>query len=538
VNPEECKLGSDWITSSVYMWIDIRSYRDSNGDGIGDIQGLISKLDYLEEIGVRVILTTALHPTDFAYAGTMMTKFCDIDPRLGTLEDFDRLIVEAHRRGIRFVACWAPYSTHPDHPYFQASRNPNHPKHEEYCDYYVWTDDPNTHWFRGLGHWELDDMRKQYYHVIWQTQKKTDARWCPETNPYSERMRKENERVIRFWLERGLDGFWIDCGGGGGTFRTEEDRVAFSQEINRIIHSYPNKLSIAEGGGLRIERTIYRLGYDQFWCHQGMRVPVIQTIFGGRTLVDGPHPGREDHGIHDVLIGFYNVPKGNQCCTLGWELWLSPSHKEPLDLRDPLNVVRVKQLFALATTLPLAPIFFMGMECGFRTDVSIDPPETYFVPMMWVSEEPNFGFTTGKPFIKANPYNYPENMAVKDQLADEDSILNSFKKLVNLRKDNPALQANEPIGDSYARIPSQDDLKYYAFVRSCTKTGQKVLVIFNLQDSAEKISLNFERTRHKVYGKFTMIDLCDGEPVAPLSSNIYSLQLPAHGFRILEMKSA
>lgn len=520
---EEFELPSNWMMSSTYLgFVDTRSYKDSNGNGIGDLLGLISKLDYLKEIGIGAILFAgSLQPTDFAYGGTMMTQFCDIDPRLGTLEDFDHLIKEAHKRGIAIVDGWAPNSTHPDHPYFQASRDPDHPKHEEFKDYYCWADDPNTRWFTVGGHWEWDEVRKQYFHAWWQT---VDGRWCPETNPYSERMREENERVIRWLLERGVDGLWIDVG-AGGSFRTEDDRIAFSQELNRIIHSYPNKLSIAEGEPASVERIIYRMGYDSFYG----RLPVWETVFRGQTLVRG-HPGRESHGIHEALITSYSLAKGNQ------PLFIY-GLREPLDLEDPSNVARLKQYFALATTLPVVPMVSVGAECGFYPYAKTrDAMWEHTVPMMWSGEKPNHGFTTGKPYNKVNPHNYPDKFAVEDQLADKGSILNCFKRLMNFRKNNPALQANESVPESYARIPTQDDFKFYAFVRSSTKMGQKILVVFNLQDTEQEIRLNFERTKHKVKGKYNMVDLFAGEPAPPLTNNTYSLQLPAHGFKILEMK--
>jgi len=93
------RLSSNWFTSSIYMWIDIRSYKDSNGDGVGDIPGLISKLEYLKDLGIGAIMFPGHMPTDFAYGGTMVTGFYDVEPNLGTLEDFDHLITEAHKRG-------------------------------------------------------------------------------------------------------------------------------------------------------------------------------------------------------------------------------------------------------------------------------------------------------------------------------------------------------------------------------------------------------------------------------------------------------
>jgi len=529
-------LPQNWFTSSTCMWIDIRSFKDSDGDGIGDIQGVISKLDYLDELGIGVIMFPGHQPTDFAYAGTMVTKFCEVDPRFGTLKDFDELISEAHKRGIAVVSGWTPYSTHPDHPYFQASRDPDHPQHKIYADYCLWADDPNAPLPRGgiVGHWEWDDKRKQYFHTIWKT---VDGRWCPETNPYSEKVREENERVIRFWLQRGLDGFWIDCAASGDFYRIE-DHMKFSKEMNAIIHSYPNKISIAEDGG-SIETTIYRDGFDSFWCiSRAKSLPVYETVFKNSnlgTFVLGP-PGHH-YGIHEQLISNkFSLPKGNQRCEryhLGGSLGLE---KKLIDFENPVEVAKLKQFFALALTLPVVPIFIMGTECGFNLLQSKRfSSKWYRSPMMWDHSE-NYGFTTGKPFVPVNPDNYPSNLTVEDQLSDPNSILNCFKKLVNLRKKNPALQANEPILQSYAKIPTQDDQKYYAFLRLSSKPEQKILVVFNFQENSKDIICNFGKTKHKIDQNYNTIDLYSNEEEKPIKNSKYTIRVSPHGFKILELK--
>jgi len=519
-------IPSNWITASTYMWIDIRSYKDSNGDGIGDIQGLISKLDYLKDLGIGAIMFPGHQPTDFAYGGTMATKFCDVDPRLGTLEDFDKLIEEAHMRGIAVVSGWFPYSMHMDHPHFQASRNPSHPEHKIYADYCLWTDDPNTPLPRRdvVGHWQWDELRKQYYHTIWKT---VDGRWCPETNPYSKRMRQENKRVIRFWVKRGLDGFWIDVG-AGGDFYTIEDHAAFSKEMNAMIHSHPNKLSIAEDGE-SVEETIYRDGFDSFWCISRLRsIPIYETIFkedpGLGTFVLGP-PGHR-HGIHEQLLStYFSIPKGNQRCE---------RYSLPEKIVEP---DKIKQFFAIALTIPILPIFLMGTECGFSTPrrrAESGGSAFYFLPMMW-DHSPNYGFTEGEPFLPVNPENYLSNMTVQDQLADPNSVLNCFRNLSNLRKNSPALQANESILESYAKIPTQDDQKYYVFLRSSSKPPQKILVVLNLQPVSQEVRCDFGKTKHKVNMSYDMVDLYSGLEEKPLESNKYAVQVPAYGSKILEM---
>jgi len=528
------RLASNWITASTYIWIDIRSYKDSNGDGIGDVSGLVSNLDYLKDIGIGAIMFPAMQPTDFAYGGTMTTKFCNVDPCLGTLEDFDELVNEAHKRNIAVAFGWYPYSTHPDHSYFQASRNPRHPEHKIYADYYRWANDPNMPLpRRGLsGHWEWDEQRKQYYHTIWKTV--DGSRWCPETSPYSQKMREENERVIRFWLERGLDGFWIDCGTAGGFYKND-DHVRFSREMNAIIHSYPNKLSIAEGGG-SVETTIHQDGFDQFWGH----LPLYETVFKPDpslgTFVLG-HKGHECCGVNEMLLGTFVLPKGNQHCQVYPSVTPVKNRYrlvKPDEWKNPIAVARVKQFLALALTLPVVPMFIMGTECGLSLlQADVVGPKWDYSPMLW-DRSPNYGFTTGKPFVPVNPDGYPIGSTVKEQLADPDSILNCFKKIANLRRSNPELQANEMILETYAKVPTQDDQKYFAFLRYSAKSEQRFLVVANLQDSAQEVICDFGKTQHKISASYEMIDLYSGMKERKLNSNKYTVSLPACGFKILQ----
>ena len=149
------------------MWLDIRSCQDSDGDGIGDVAGLISRLDHFRDAGIGAFLFPGLRPTDFAYGGTMVTADRDVEPRLGTLSDVERLIEEAHARDIRIILGWMPFSTHPDHAAFAASRDPNHVDHDVFGNYYLWTDDINSRQPRRWGHWEWDEQRRAYFHTVW-----------------------------------------------------------------------------------------------------------------------------------------------------------------------------------------------------------------------------------------------------------------------------------------------------------------------------------------------------------------------------------
>ena len=325
--------------------MDLRGCQDSNGDGIGDLPGLISRLDHFQDAGIGAIIFAGLQPSDFSYVGTMMKEFCNVDPRYGSLADFDRLLTEAHAREIAILLGWSPYSAHPDHPYFQASRDPHHPAHQEFRDFFVWTDDLNARQPRGSGHWEWDSQRKAYYHTIWYS---ADRRWCPQTNPLSPRLKKENRKVIRFWLDRGVDGFWVDVG-VGGSFFTWEDHAAFSREMTGLVHSYPNRWIISEGNK-SISDTMERDGYDAFLNNWARAPSTDKTVFRepGKGRFTEFFEGLETQGIHEALLSFYDEPKGNHVLNF---FRLSKT----IDFDDPEDLARLRNQFLIHATLPVIP---------------------------------------------------------------------------------------------------------------------------------------------------------------------------------------
>jgi glycosidase len=513
------------------MWLDIRGGQDSNGDGIGDLPGLISRLDHFQEIGVGALVFPGLQPSDWSYVGTMMTEFCGVDPRYGTLADFDRLIEAAHARGIAILLGWSPFSTHPDHPHFAASRDPQHPKHAEFRDYFLWADDINTRQPRRWGHWRWDPLRRAYHHTVW---KCTDGRWCPEVNLLSERARRENEKVVRFWLERGADGFWVDCG-VWGSFVTLEDHVAFSRELTGLVHSYPNKWIICEGSK-SLQDTIERDGYDSFFNSFARSIPIQKTVFrrpGVGTLVEF-FEGLESHGIHEALYSFYDDPRGNQVMNVLFET------KAPLDFGDPADLARFKLQFAIHATLPLIPLIRFPLHCGLDRLKRRESVNFYPFLMMW-DDSPNYGFTSGTPYIPQNVEGYPPSATVEAQLRDPESILSAFKTLMNLRRDTPALQARDPVAESYARIPTDDDDNCFAYVRRHVASRQAMVIVTNLLGEPKRYGLRPARSGRAMAmlgGRRALAHRAGAgtDPIVLDRQNEATVELPAHGFAVLEAR--
>ncbi|MCC7354809.1 MAG: alpha amylase C-terminal domain-containing protein, partial [Anaerolineae bacterium] len=449
----------------------------------------------------------------------------------GTLADFDRLLAEAHARGIAILIGWSPFSTHPDHPYFVASRDPNHPRHAEFRDYYLWVDDINTRQPRRMGHWQWDAVRGAYHHTVWLT---VDKRWCPEVNLLSPRARQENEKVIRFWLDRGADGFWVDCGVWGG-FMNTEDHVRFSREMTTLIHSYPAKWVISEGSK-SIEAAIVTDGYDSFFADQGRKVPVHETAFrkpGLGTLVE-PFATMETQGIHEALYAFYDDPHGNQ-------VMLPFRLKVPIDFNDPADVARAKLQIALHGTLPLVPLYWFPQHCGLARIAHSEHVHRFPFLMMW-DDSPHYGFTDATPYLLQNVEAYPSSATVASQLRDPESILSTFKTVMSLRRASPALQCRDNVADSYGRIPTDDDNNCYAYVRRHVASGQAMVIVANLLGEATTFTLSTARSvrvQEMLEGKkvLTRRAGAGAERVVLGEDGSAPITLPPYGFAIFEAEN-
>ncbi|MEM3041870.1 MAG: alpha-glucosidase C-terminal domain-containing protein, partial [Nitrososphaerota archaeon] len=244
-------------------------------------------------------------------------------------------------------------------------------------------------------------------------------------------------------------------------------------------------------------------------------------------------------GVNEMLIGTLALPKGNQYCQVypsvtpvKSKYWLV----KPDEWKNEMAMARAKQFLALALTLPVVPMFIMGTECGLSLlQADAVGPKWDYSPMLW-DDTPNYGFSKGKPFVPVNPDGYPSEATVQAQLADPDSILNCFRKLAVLRKNNPALQANEEVLESYAKVPTQDDQKHYAFLRFSAKSEEKFLIVANLQPSEQKVRCDFGKTKHKIVANYEMINVYDDARERTLTNNKYEVSLPAYGFKILKMQ--
>ncbi len=506
-----------WWKEAVVYQIYPRSFMDSNGDGIGDLNGITSRLDYLKELGVDVIWLSPIYQSPNDDNGYDISDYQAIMKEFGTMEDFDRMIAGIHERGMRLVMDLVVNHTSDEHPWFLESRKS---KDNPYRDYYIWREGkdgkvPNNwgSYFSGSA-WQHDDATDMYYLHLF-SKKQPDLNW---ENP---KVREEVFSMMNWWCgEKGIDGFrmdvisliskrpglpdgpkgpealygYADCANGP---RVHE----FLKEMNQKVLSHYDLMTVGEAAGVTIEEAKKYAGFNENELNMVFHFEHV-------GLDDGEHGKWTDKRV--PLSAFKKVMSDWQTELDGraWNSLYLSNHDQPRSISrfgDDSPKYRVVCAKMLATCLHMmqgTPYVYQGEELGMTNmhfaDISevrdIDSINAYHemseagliskedmmrficlkgrdnarTPMQWDDSE-NAGFTTGTPWIGVNP-NY-KDINAKAALADEDSVFHYYQKLIALRKEQPVL-----VYGHYALLePDHESL--YVYTR--TLEEQKMLVICN-----------------------------------------------------------
>jgi len=467
---------SPWWKTAVFYQIYPRSFQDSNGDGFGDIPGIISRLDELAALGVGCLWLSPLYPSPDADNGYDIADYCAIDPRYGTLDDFDELVRQAGARGIRVIMDLVVNHTSDEHRWFEASRR----RQEPYSDYYIWrpagpAGAPPNNWtgfFMGST-WEWDPVRGEYYLHLFD-KKQPDLNW---NNPA---VLAEIEDVLRFWLDRGVAGFRCDvitC-----LFKTSFDDGK-GLPIVRGIEHYKTQPGLHD-----ILRALRRDVLDPYGAFTVGEAAMV-TLDEGRELTD-PSRGELDlifyfnHLEVDHLFSKYG-PKPFSAKELmrrltvwqqglHWNALYLENHDQPRIVshygNDQGNWLRSAKLFAvLLMTLRGSPFIYQGQEIGMTnfdfTSIDelndVESRNTYAMfgrigipqagrwamirqasrdnartPVQWDATD-GAGFTTGTPWLRINHNAQFINYAAQEN--DPKSVLGFYRQMVKLRAGSPTL---------------------------------------------------------------------------------------------------
>ena len=462
-----------WQTAVVYQ-IYPRSFADSNFDGVGDLEGVRSRLDYLQWLGVDAIWLSPVFRSPMADFGYDVSDFCDIDPVFGSIADMDALIADCHGRGIKLMLDWVPNHTSIEHPWFIESRTDRtNPK----ADWYVWRDQPANNWLASLNTgqsaWQWDDARGQYYLRLF-LQQQPDLDW---DNPDVEAAMLD---TLRFWLDRGIDGFRMDVIHliGKELDRNDPDSAAVKQHG----HVPYNDVPVTHERIRAIRRTLD--SYD------GDRASVGEVY-----LLDEAKMA-EYYGDHDELhlsfnFSFLWLPwnasklRAKITSTLAhleprgaWPTWVLSNHDVPRHRQRYGGSEEAARIAAvMLLTLPGTPFVYQGEELGLvdaviPDDRVVDPGgrDGCRAPIPW-DAEPDHGWPRGAwlPFVDAADH---RNVGTLQQ--ETDSILHLYRDLLHARRANAELHSG-----TFQMDDRDDDVIVYRR----TVADRTAVVVLNLGDS-------------------------------------------------------
>lgn len=521
-----------WWKEAVAYQVYPRSFMDSNGDGIGDLQGMISKLDYIQDLGIDVIWICPMYKSPNDDNGYDISDYQDIMDEFGTMADFDQLLEEVHKRGMKLIIDLVINHTSDEHPWFIESRSSkDNPKR----DWYIWRDgkdgkEPNN-WesiFSGSA-WQYDEQTKQYYMHIF-SKKQPDLNW---RNPD---VRHALHEMINWWLDKGIDGFRVDAISHinkeeGLTDMPNPEGLKYVPSFDKHmnvpgIHEYLQELkeetfskydimTVGEANGVKVENQEDL--YEWISEEKGK----FNMVFQFEHLDLWNTEGNTDLDIVGLKKALTKWQKALE--NKGWNALFIENHDQPRRVSTWGNDQEYwyESATALATMYFLmqgTPFIYQGQEIGM-TNVKFDSIEDYNdvadknmyrikreegvpheeimkgiwlssrdnsrTPMQW-SDEPQAGFTTGTPWLGVNP-NY-KTINVEKQLHDQHSILHFYKKMIKLKKEHEIFT----YGTYDLLLP--DHPQIYAYTR--TTGEEKVVILVNLTDQTANMNedLPFEVT--------------------------------------------
>jgi maltose alpha-D-glucosyltransferase/alpha-amylase len=542
----------DWFKTAVFYEVLVRAFTDSDGDGIGDLRGLASKMDYLHWLGVDCLWLLPFYASPLRDGGYDISDFRAVLPEFGTVEDFVHLLNEAHRRGIRVITDLVLNHTSDAHPWFQASRrDPDGP----YGDFYVWSDRDDGYPDARIifvdtesSNWTYDSVRGQFYwHRFFSHQ--------PDLNYENPEVQEAMLEVLRFWLDLGIDGFRLDAvpylfEANGTNCENLPRTHEFLRRCRKVVEDeFPGRVLLAEANQWPSDVVAYfgdhESGGDE--CHMAFHFPLMPRIFMA-VRRESRFP------ISEILAQTPEIPSGCQ-----WGIFLRNHDELTLEMvtdeerdymyaeyaKDPRMKANIGirrrlaplldndrnqlELFtALLLSLPGSPMLYYGDEIGMGDNIWLGDRDGVRTPMQWTPDR-NAGFSRCDPnrvylpVISDPVYGY-QAINVEAQRDSYSSLLNWTRRMIEVRKRHPAFGLG-----SFTELGSSNP-SVLAYLRRCPdKSGQDgedvVFCVNNLSRFPQPVELNLAEHRGQV-----PVELTGGMRFPVIGEVPYLLTLPGHGF--------
>ncbi len=536
---------TEWFKTAVFYEVLVRSFSDSDADGFGDFKGLTEKLDYLHWLGVDCLWVPPFFTSPLRDGGYDVAHFTEILPEVGTVDDFQVFLDEAHKRGIRVIIDFVMNHTSDAHPWFQASRNdPEGP----YGDFYVWSDSDDEYADARIifvdtepSNWTWDPVRQQYFwHRFFHHQ--------PDLNFDNPKVHEAMYEALSFWLDMGIDGFRLDAvpylyerPGTNGENLPETHQ--FLKEVRAYIDEhYPGRVLLCEANQWPADVVEYfgdfEKGGDE--CHMAFHFPVMPRIFMG-VRRESRFP------ISEIMEQTPAIPDGCQ-----WGIFLrnhdeltlemvtdedrdymwgeyakDPRMKANIGIRRRLaplldNDTNQMELFtALLLSLPGSPVLYYGDEIGMGDNIWLGDRDGVRTPMQWTADR-NAGFSKATPGRLNLPLNQDpvfgyQRVNVETELENSSSLLHWTRRMIHVRKNHPAFGLGDfqDLGGSNPSVLS--------YVRE--HDGDTVLCINNLSRFPQPVELDLRRWEGVV-----PVELLGGTRFPEIGELPYLLTLTGYGF--------
>ena len=497
-----------WWKHAVIYEIYPRSFQDSNGDGVGDINGITSRLDYLHDLGIGAIWITPMYPSPLVDFGYDVADYTALDPLYGTLADFDRMMAEAKKRNIRVIMDFVPNHTSDQHSWFKESRSSRtNPKR----NWYIWRDgkgpgEPPNNWQSWFGHsaWQFDPTTNQYYYHHFYVEQ-------PDLNWRNPEVRKAMYDAMRFWLGRGVAGFRLDAVSrlfedpnlhddpilpGKNAYGDPNIQHKYTdnlpeihevlREMRKVVDAYPgNPVLISEADEPNIKELtkMYGVKNDEVQLPMDFQIADVNKLSAPdfRRLLDEVEHNAA-HGLPHFFFSNHDQPRT-------WDRYGDGVHNDQI----------AKLMAALLLTTRETPLMYYGEEIGMRTtpptrkeDVQ-DPigkigwPEEKGrdgerTPMQWDNSKDSGFSTADHVWLPIPPSAAEYNVSVESK--GPHSILSFYKRLLALRESNPALR-NMRNGSCVSL--DRDDPYVLAYLRKNPSNGNSVLIVLNMSGEERKV---------------------------------------------------
>jgi maltose alpha-D-glucosyltransferase / alpha-amylase len=540
-----------WYKDAIIYELHIKAFRDSNGDGIGDFQGLLDKLDYLQELGVTAIWVLPFYPSPLKDDGYDIADYYSINPRYGNLDQFKAFLAEAHKRNLKVITELVVNHTSDQHPWFQQARMA--PKGSPERDFYVWSDDPTLYKdvriiFQDFeaSNWTWDPVAQQYYwHRFFHHQ--------PDLNFDNPLVQEEIFKVLDYWCSMGVDGFRLDAvpylfEREGTNGENLPETHAFLKKLRQHVDTqYPGTVFLAEANMWPEDSASYFGEGDE--CHMNYHFPVMPRMFMSLQQEDR-------YPITDIFDQTPPIPP-----TCQWAIFLrnhdeltlemvtdeerdfmykvyakDPKARINLGIRHRLaplmdnNRRKIELMNSLLFSLPGTPVIYYGDEIGMGDNFYLGDRDGVRTPMQW-SPDRNAGFSSANPHSLYLPvildpeYSY-ESVNVEMQRRNTSSLFWFMKRIINMRKNYKAF------GRGDMQFLPVENPKVLAFTR--TYQDETLLVIANLSKHSQPAEIDL-----KAFKGYIPVEAFSKNQFPAIKENVpYFFTLNAHSFQWFVLQKA